>query len=262
MLRHGYLPIGMCLVTLIGACQGSAPVEDTTADPDSAAMSDSSAADLVHDDEIPSRAGELARDAGSKPQEVMDFMGISRGDVVADILAGGGYYTYLLRERVGPTGQVFAEGYGPNLAARMDRGDLAQASNIMLVDSLNELPDGALDAVLIVRGFHLIADLDVALAHLVRALKPGGEVGVVEVRLGQEYGHDMKTHRMGEQTVIDAFQSAGFQFIANSTILRNPSDDHTEFWEGRRHLTDRMLLKFARLGEPTPAAPSTASVGP
>jgi hypothetical protein len=48
-------------------------------------MSDSSAADHVHD-EIPGRAGELARDAGSKPQEVMDFMGINRGDVVADIL--------------------------------------------------------------------------------------------------------------------------------------------------------------------------------
>jgi predicted methyltransferase len=77
-------------------------------------MSDSSAADHVHD-EIPGRAGELARDAGSKPQEVMDFMGINRGDVVADILAGGGYYTYLLRERVGPTGQVFAQGYRPAL---------------------------------------------------------------------------------------------------------------------------------------------------
>ena len=262
MLHHRYLPIGLCLTIVIGACQGGAPDQDTTADPDSAAMSDSSAADQVHDDEIPSRTSELARDAGSKPQEVMDFMGINRGDVVADILAGGGYYTYLLRERVGPTGQVFAQGYPPDLAARVDRGDLAQASNITLVDSLSELPDGALDAVLIVRGFHLIADPEVALGHLVRALKPGSEVGVIEVRLGQEYGHDMKTHRMGEQTVIDAFQSAGFQFISNSTILRNPSDDHTEFWEGRRHITDRMLLKFARPGEPAPATPPTASAGP
>jgi predicted methyltransferase len=181
---------------------------------------------------------------------------------VADILAGGGYYTYLLRERVGPTGQVFAQGYRPALAARVDRGDLAKAGNIMLVDSLSQLPDGAFDAVLIVRAFHLFPDLDTALGHLLRALKPGGEVGVVEVRLGQEYGHDMQTHRMGEQTVIEAFQSAGFQFISNSAILRNPSDDHTEFWEGRRHLTDRMLLKFARRGEPAPATPPTASAAP
>jgi predicted methyltransferase len=262
MLRHRNLLLGLCLTIVLGACQREAPSEDTTADPDSAAMADSSAADHVHDDEIPGRATELARDAGSKPQEVMDFMGVGRGDVVADILAGGGYYTYLLRERVGPTGQVFAQGYSPALAARVDRGDLAQAGNIMLVDSLSQLPDGALDAVLIVRAFHLFPDPDIALGHLLRALKPGGEVGVVEVRLGQKYGHDMQTHRMGEQTVIEEFQSAGFEFISNSTILRNSSDDHTEFWEGRRHLTDRMLLKFGRPGEPAPATPPTASAGP
>ncbi|MEJ2153596.1 MAG: hypothetical protein P8Y29_11820, partial [Gemmatimonadota bacterium] len=143
MLRHRNLLLGLCLTIVLGACQREAPSEDTTADPDSAAMADSSAADHVHDDEIPGRATELARDAGSKPQEVMDFMGVGRGDVVADILAGGGYYTYLLRERVGPTGQVFAQGYSPALAARVDRGDLAQAGNIMLVDSLSQLPDGA-----------------------------------------------------------------------------------------------------------------------
>lgn len=211
--------------------------------------------------ELPSRAAERARDAGSKPQEVMDFLGIGSGDSVADILAGSGYYTYLLSERVGATGRVFVEGYQPTLEDRIERGDLAAADNILLVDEIADLPESELDAVLIIRGYHLIQESEAALAALLAALKPGGSVGVVEVRLGQDYGHEMSTHRMGERTVIEEFEAVGFDYIGASDILRNPDDDHTEFWEGRRHLTDRMLLKFARPGEPAPATPPTASAG-
>ena len=97
-------------------------------------------------DSIPSRAQEEARDAGSKPQEVMDFLGIRGGAHVADIFAGGGYYTYLLSQRVGASGRVYAQGYSPGLAARLERGDLAGAGNVVLVDSLSDLPEGGLDA--------------------------------------------------------------------------------------------------------------------
>ncbi|HUF89130.1 MAG TPA: class I SAM-dependent methyltransferase [Gemmatimonadota bacterium] len=211
-----------------------------------------------HVEEIPSRAAELERDAGSKPQAVMDFLGIDRDDQVADIFAGSGYYTYLLSERVGPTGKVWAQGFSPGLAARTERGDLAGAGNVELVDSLSQLPNGALDAAIIIRGYHLFPDASVLLSQLDRALKPGGTVGVVEVRLGQDYGHDMETHRMGEKTIIEEFQQHGFDYVGASEALYNPEDPHTDFMEGQRHLSDRMLLKFSKPGAPAPAAPSTA----
>lgn len=238
---------------LFAACSEAEPPEDTA--PEAA----DTAAAAQGAEEIPNRSAEVARDAGSRPQEVMDFIGIDGGDHVADLLAGGGYHTYLLSERVGPEGRVYAQGYSPGLAARLERGDLAKAGNVVLVDSLSELPTGSLDAVLIVRAYHLFEDPSVLLSELDRALKPGGTLGVVEVRLGKQYGHDMETHRMGDQTVIDEIKEGGFEFLATSSALRNPEDDHTEFWEGRRHLTDRMLLKFAKRGEPAPETPSTAS---
>lgn len=239
---------------LIAACGGDA-TDTEPAPPDTA---ETAAAEPEAEVEIPTRAEEVARDEGSKPQEVMDFVGIERGDRVADLFAGSGYYTYLLSERVGSGGRVYAQGYGPGLAARVDRGDLAGAGNVALVDSLSRLPREGIDHVLIVRGYHLFEDPSELFDALHGALVPGGTIGVVEVRLGRERGHDMETHRMGERTVIEEFTEAGFEYVGASDALRNPEDDHTGFWEGRRHLADRMLLKFAEPGEPAPAAPATA----
>jgi len=53
-------------------------------------------------------ADERALDAGRKPAEVLKFFGVKPGDKVADILAGGGYYTVLLSQLVGETGVVYA----------------------------------------------------------------------------------------------------------------------------------------------------------
>jgi predicted methyltransferase len=241
---------------LAAACRdgGDGSLEEAPPDTASAASDSADEEALV----IPTRSAELARDTGSKPQEVMDWLGIDGGDQVADIIAGGGYYTYLLSERVGPDGRVWAQGYGPGLAARADSGDLADATNVVLVDSLSSLPDGQLDAVMIIRGFHLFPDAAELLGELDRALKPGGIVGVEEVRLGQDYGHDMETHRMGEQTVIEEFQKHGFEYVGASDILYNPDDPHTDFMQGQRHLADRMLLKFAKPGDPAASTPSTA----
>lgn len=260
-----------CIVLALAALACGNATDEPPADTDVVATADegtdSQAADPSGTDqveEIPDRSGEIARDEASRPQEVMDFLGIEAGDRVADIFAGGGYNTYLLSERVGPTGRVYAQGYSPGLAARLDRGDLADADNVTLVDSLSDLPEESLDAVLIVRGYHLMPDPAGLFEALHASLVPGGVVGVVEVRLGKPTGHDMETHRMGEQTVIGEFTDAGFRYLGESDALRNPDDPHTEFWPGRRHLTDRMLLKFARpdgASEPTSTARGGADGG-
>ena len=249
MRRSSLLLAVIALLTAASACRRGEPRESPpeAADTTGLAEAGSSAGPTGHDHaaEIPNRAAEVERDAGSKPQQVMDLAGIAPGDRVADIFAGSGYYTYLLSERVGPEGRVFAQGYSPGLEARVEHGDLADAGNVVLVDSLSQLPEEGLDAALIIRGYHLFEDTTALMSALRRSLVPGGRVAVVEVRLGRERGHDMKTHRMGEQTVIEEFRHGGFELAESSDILHNPEDDHTEFWQGRRHLADRMLLVFS-----------------
>lgn len=192
------------------------------------------------------RADEKSRDPHSKPEAVYDFLGIGEGNQVADILAGGGYNTYLLSRRVGPSGRVYAERASSGLRARLKEGDLKGATNVVVVDSLSQLPTGTLDAVVMVRAYHLFQEYEAALAELYRALTPGGTVGIVEVRLNKSRGHDMQSHRMGEETVIEQLTEAGFEYVAQSDLLRRENDDYTIFRQGERHMTDRMLMKFRK----------------
>ena len=52
------------------------------------------------------RRADRDRDAGRKPEKVMQFFGIKPGMTVLEVLSSGGYYTEVLSHRVGPTGKV------------------------------------------------------------------------------------------------------------------------------------------------------------
>ncbi|MFQ5744334.1 MAG: methyltransferase domain-containing protein [Acidobacteriota bacterium] len=188
------------------------------------------------------------RAAYSKPQEVYDFLGVKQGDRIVDLRAGGGYNTILMAKRVGPEGKVIAQMARPEFKERVSGGDLQELGNVGFVEELSELETGSIDDVVAVRAYHLFSDVPAMLAELHRAMVPGGVVGIVEVRLNQPEGHDMKTHRMGEQTVISDMQAAGFEYVGSSDMLRRDDDDYTVYIpENRqRYHTDRMLLKFRK----------------
>jgi predicted methyltransferase len=133
------------------------------------------------------------------------------------------------------------------VAQRLKEGDLQGRSNITVVKDVADIPAGSLDAVLINRAYHLINKPgETFFPALQKALKPGGRIGIVEGRLGQPTGHDMKTHRMGEQTVREEVEGGGFTLVESSALLANPADPRTDFMEGKRHLADRMFLIFQK----------------
>jgi hypothetical protein len=49
------------------------------------------------------------RDAWQRPEKIMDELAIGEGSVVADLGAGGGWFTVRLAHRVGPNGRVYAK---------------------------------------------------------------------------------------------------------------------------------------------------------
>ena len=134
--------------------------------------------------EVPDRA------AWQKPELIMDALRIAESDWVADIGAGGGFFTVRLARRV-VNGRVFAQDIQqPMLEAikrRVSREGLRNVeTRLSTVTDLN-LPKAALDAVLIVDTYQEIEEPERAafLRSLALTLKPNGRIGIVNYKQGR-----------------------------------------------------------------------------
>lgn len=201
-------------------------------------------------------------DAGRAPAEVLSFFDIGPGDHVADLLAGGGYYTRILVPLVGDSGRVYA---GNNPFYQMFFGEAFDAllaepdfGDVVRIDGpVDELPlpqDGSLDAVIMSQAYHDIVlgdeDRDEMNRRIFRALKPGGVYGIIDhaAAPGTATSATESLHRIDEQFIIDEVTDAGFELAAESEVLANPEDDHSVgiFDASISGQTDRFVLRFEK----------------
>lgn len=193
---------------------------------------------------------ERARDAGTKPLELYAFFEVGEGAIVADMMPGGGYNTYILTNLVGDSGTVYS---GPDRRDRMaERLAASPLTNVEMIADYGEMPAGGVDVIITVRNMHDLMPRGgeaEALAAWMTALKPGGILGIVDARTSAVEGADSDTHRVNEQAVIAAAEAAGFELVESSELLANPSDDGSSNSEGlQRYEIDRMTLKFRKPG--------------
>jgi predicted methyltransferase len=203
---------------------------------------------------------EREADAGRRPAEVIRFFGIERGDRVADLLAGAGYWTRILVPLVGPEGRVYA-GNNPFFAEYFKEAFDAMLAdpkfaNVVRIDGRVDqlaLPaDGSLDAVIMVNAYHdlYLTDEDRGALNrrVLAALKPGGVYGVIDhdAARGDGATKARSLHRVEKQTVVDEVTAAGFTLAGEGEFLRNPADDHTKAIFELAGGTDRFVLKFEK----------------
>jgi predicted methyltransferase len=199
-------------------------------------------------------------DANRKPDQVIRFLGIERGDKVADLLTGGGYWTRILVPLVGTEGHVYA-GNNPFFARFY-----ADAFNALLaepafknvvridgpVDKLALPKDGSLDAVIMVMAYHDLfltnEDRGALNRAVFAALKPGGVFGIIDHEAGAGAGTSKieSLHRIEKKVVVDEVQAAGFKLGRDGDFLRNPADDHSAKIFDLDGKTDRFVLRFEK----------------
>jgi ubiquinone/menaquinone biosynthesis C-methylase UbiE len=154
----------------------------------------------------------------------MDALSIADGAAVADLGAGGGWFTIRLARRVGPNGVVYAEDIQPemieSIRRRVEREQLKNVTPILGAPTDPRLPAGALDAVLIVGVYHEMEDPIALLRNIARALKPRGRLGIVDfTKDGFGPGPPMED-RIDEQRIIRDATAAGLKLIAKEDFLR------------------------------------------
>jgi len=211
-------------------------------------------------------ADDRARDANRRPADVIEFLGIEPGMRVIDVIAAGGYYTEVLSLAVGPEGHVVAQ--NPQAVLEFRDGANEKAISARLAGNrlpnvsrsngnFDEVPttDGLYDAAITALNFHDLYNgrgPDVALASLqaINALlKPGGVFGIID-HVGVADADNAALHRIEPSKAIETAEAAGFVVEAQSDLLANPMDDHTQgvFAEGLRGHTDRFLLRLRKPG--------------
>jgi ubiquinone/menaquinone biosynthesis C-methylase UbiE len=174
----------------------------------------------------PQSLGELEgpdREAWQKPDQIMDALGIADSSVVADIGAGGGWFTIRLSRRVGPQGVVYAEDIQKemieSIGRRVQREGLRNVRTVLGAPDDPKLPTGSLHAVLISDAYHEVEHRMEMLRHVRDALTPSGRLGILEfTKAGWGPGPPLD-ERIDEAVVIKDAEAAGLRLVSRERFL-------------------------------------------
>jgi ubiquinone/menaquinone biosynthesis C-methylase UbiE len=160
-------------------------------------------------------------DAAEEVKRLAELMGWKAGTVAADIGAGDGKYTFAAAERVGAAGRVYAMEIDAKKLAEL-RGEVVKRrlANVIVVESKEadtNLPAGCCDAVFMRRVYHHLTKPVEFDARLVRSLKPGGRLAIIDFppRAGLEPVEGVPSNRGGhgipQKIMIEELRAAGLQ---------------------------------------------------
>jgi predicted methyltransferase len=179
----------------------------------------------------------FGRDRWQQPDRVVAELGLRPGDRVADLGAGGGYFTFRLARAVGPSGVVYAVDTDRDMPAALAARAAGQGlGNVVAVEAKPDdpgLPD-AVDLGVLVNTYHHLPDRPTYLALLAHHLKPGGRVAIVEARPGRL--HRLAGHATAPETIRSELEAAGYTMVAEHGFL--PRQGFLVF-EHRRALQDQ-----------------------
>jgi len=242
------------LAAMLLGIAATSSLGDTTADPIRTALA---APDRTADDR--------ARDERDHAAAVLTFIGVKPGMVVADLFAGGGYYSELIGHIVGSKGKVYLynnAGYAAYAAKPLaERQQSGRLQNVAVIDK--EVGDigiapNSVDLVLMSMSYHDIyfkedkwsVDPAAFFADVHAMLKKGGTLVVIDHAAAPGTGSSaaQNLHRIDEAFARKDIESRGFKFVGALDALKNPADDHTKivFDPSVRGHTDRFIDKFVR----------------
>src|SRR5271168_2563350 len=143
------------------------------------------------------------------------------GTMVADIGAGDGQWAFATGEQVGAAGRVYATEIDDKKLAEL-KAQVAKRKlqNVIVVESKEaetNLPEACCDAIFLRRVYHHLTKPVEFDASLLRSLKPGGKLAIIDFPPHPEYGKvkgvpkDREDHGIQQKILIDELTKSGFQ---------------------------------------------------
>lgn len=157
----------------------------------------------------------------SKAEQVVESLQIRPGMHIADLGAGGGYFSYLLANATGPQGRVYAVDVRPDflnyIQAEAHKRKLTNIQTVQAEANQSNLPDRSVDLLFTRNVFHHIPDQVAYFKKLRKSLRPGARVVVLD----NLTSHPTVSagHTSDPAAIHRTMQAAGYTRIASLSFL-------------------------------------------
>lgn len=162
-----------------------------------------------------------SRDVWQKPQGVVEKLSLERGARVADLGAGGGYFTWHLAKAVGARGTVYAVDIDKTVLDMIFKEMVARGTpNVRPVRAEPHdprLPE-PVDLVFSCKTYHLMNDRVAYFRALASSLRPGGRVAILDFH-PRGFFSGMFGHRVEKEEVRREMEDAGYRLVNDYDIV-------------------------------------------
>jgi predicted methyltransferase len=184
---------------------------------------------LKPDLDVPSwveRFEKPGREVYDKRKEIVAVSHLKKGDSVADVGAGTGLFSMLFAEKVGPTGMVYAVEIAPKfveyIGKRARKAGVRNVKAVLGTTTSIELPPASVDLVFLCDTYHHFEKPKENLASIKKALRPGGEVLLIDFKRipGKTAAWITEHVRAGQEVFTKEFEAAGFTLVEELPLLK------------------------------------------
>jgi ubiquinone/menaquinone biosynthesis C-methylase UbiE len=166
------------------------------------------------------------RDAWQQPERVVASLEIKPGDRIADLGAGGGYFTFRFADAVGESGVVYAvdvdSGMTEYLEKRAKKEGYANVDVVLAEFDDPTLPDSGVDLMFTSNTYHHIEDRPAYFRNASKYLRPGGRIAIVEYE-GDEGFHLFGGHSTASDEIRAEMEQAGYRLAVQHDYLSKQS---------------------------------------
>lgn len=166
------------------------------------------------------------REVYDQRERIVQAAGIRPGSAVADVGSGTGLFTLMFAKAVGPEGEVYAVDIVPtfleHIAERVKEAGVTNVKTNLCTEKSVELPPNSVDTVFICDTYHHFEYPKNTLASIHRALRPGGQIVLVDFKRvpGESSDWILNHVRAGEEVVTSEIEAAGFHKIEEDDFLK------------------------------------------
>jgi len=163
-----------------------------------------------------------SRAISENPNLTVQKLELKANDVVADIGAGTGYFSFRMAQQVSE-GKIYAVDIQPEMLAEItllkEERNVTNIETILGTEENPNLPPASIDLALMVDAYHEFAYPREMMENIVQALKPGGRVVLLEYRKENPMIMIKPLHKMTQRQVKKELKAVGLKWKSTKEFL-------------------------------------------